>query len=190
MTKTIRTLAIAIAAAIIAAPALAQQPQVVDAKGAADVTTITAKIEAIDLANRVVTLKGPLGRTVSFKVDDRVKNLAQVKVGDELVLKYTEAVSVALVKGGGGRSKTVTTAPMATAPAGAKPGAAAAQQTNIVARVDRIDPSGVVLLEGPNSRYVEVRVKDPGVLKDVKVGDDVEITYTEAIVVDVVAPKK
>ena len=46
---------------------------------------MTAKIEAVDVANRVVTVKGPLGRTVSLKVDDRVKNLAQVKVGDEIV---------------------------------------------------------------------------------------------------------
>jgi hypothetical protein len=180
---------LAFAAVAVALPALAQQPQVIDAKSAADVKTITAKIEAIDLANRVVTVKGPLGRVVAIKVDDRVKNLAQVKAGDEIVLKYTEAVSVALVKSGGGRSQTTTTAPV-TAPAGAKPGAAVAQQTRIVARIEKIDPSGVVLLEGPNSRYAEVKVKDPNVLKGIKAGDDVEITYTEAIVVDVVAPKK
>ena len=84
----------------------------------------------------------------------------------------------------------MTTAPPVTAPAGAKPGAAAAQQTRIVARIDKVDPQGVVLLEGPNSRYVEVKVKDPDVLKQVKVGDDVEVTYTEAVVVDVVTPKK
>ena len=47
-----------------------------------------------------------------------------------------------------------------------------------------------MLLEGPNSRYVEVKVKDPNVLKEIKAGDDVEITYTEAVVVDVVTPKK
>jgi hypothetical protein len=181
---------LAFAAVAVALPALAQQPQVIDAKSAADVKTITAKIEAIDLANRVVTVKGPLGRVVSIKVDDRVKNLAQVKAGDEIVLKYTEAVSVALVKSGGGRSQTTTTTAPVTAPAGAKPGAAVAQQTRIVARIEKIDPSGVVLLEGPNSRYAEVKVKDPNVLKGIKAGDDVEITYTEAIVVDVVAPKK
>jgi Cu/Ag efflux protein CusF len=188
MKRIIRILAIA--AAAIALPGFAQQPKVVDAKGAVDVTTITAKIEAVDLASRVVMVKGPLGRTVALKVDDRVKNLAQVKAGDEIVLKYMEAVSVALVRGGGGRSQTVTTAPPVTAPAGAKPGAAVAQQTKIVARVDKVDPKGVVLLEGPNSRYVEVKVKDPNVLKEIKAGDDVEVTYTEAVVVDVVTPKK
>ena len=184
-----RTLGIlAVVAAALVLPARAQQPQVVGAKGAADVTTITAKIEAIDLANRVVTIKGPLGRTVALEVDDRVKNLPQVKVGDEIVLKYTEAVLVAVVKGGGGRSET-TTAPPARAPAGAKPGTAVARQTKIVARVDQVDPHGLVVLERPNSRYVEVRVRAPSVLKELKVGDNVEVTYTEALVVDVVTPK-
>ena len=188
MLKSIRILALV--AAAVAVPALAQQPQVVDGKAMADVTTITAKIEAIDLASRVVTVKGPLGRVVSIKVDDRVKNLAQVKVGDEIVLKYLEAVSVSLVKGGGGRSQTTTTAAPVSAPAGAKPGVATAQQTKIVARIDKVGANGVVLLEGPNSKYVEVKVKDPNVLKELKAGDDVEITYTEALVVDVVTPKK
>ncbi len=188
MRQTLRMLALACAAAAL--PALAQQPQVVDSRSAGDVTTITAKIEAIDLASRVVTVKGPLGRTVALKVDDRVKNLPQVKVGDEIVLKYAEAVSVTLVRGGPGRSQTVTTAAPVTAPAGAKPGAAAARQTRIVARIEQISPKGVVLLEGPNARYVEVRVKDPKVINEIKVGDDVEITYIEALVVDVVTPKK
>ena len=188
MKRAIRILALA--AAAVALPALAQQPQVVDARAAADVTTITAKIEAIDLANRVVTVTGPLGRTVALKVDDRVRNLAQVKAGDEIVLKYIEAVSVALVRGGAGRSQTVTTAPPVTNPAGAKPGAAVARQTKIVARIEKVGAHGVVLLEGPNARYVEVKVKDPNVLKELKAGENVEITYTEALVVDVVTPKK
>ena len=76
------------------------------------------------------------------------------------------------------------------APAGAKPGAAAAQQTKIVARIDTVGANGVVLLEGPNGKYVEVKVKDPNVLKELKAGENVEITYTEALVVDVVTPKK
>jgi hypothetical protein len=180
-----------LAAALAAVPVVAQQPQVADAKAAAEVTTITAKVEAVDLANRTVTVKGPLGRTVALKVDDRVRNLAQVKVGDEIVLKYFEAVSVALVKGGGAPSaSTATTAPI-TAPAGAKPGAAMAQQTKIVARVDKVDPARqLVLLEGPGGRYAEVKVRDADVFKNIKAGDNVDVTYTEAVVVDVVTPKK
>lgn len=46
-----------------------------------------------------------------------------------------------------------------------------------------------MLLERPNSRYVEVKVRDPDVVKELAVGADVEVAYTGARVVDVVAQK-
>ena len=68
---------------------------------------------------------------------------------------------------------------------------AMAQQTKIMARIEQLDAARqVVLLEGPNARYAEVKVKDPDVLRELKVGDSVDITYTEAVVVEVVTPKK
>jgi Cu/Ag efflux protein CusF len=177
--------------AALTPPVSAQQRAMGDAKGAAEAVTITAKVEAVDLPNRVVTVRGPLGRSVALKVDERVKNLPQVKVGDELVFKYLEAVSIALKKGSTGRSETTTsTGPMTAAP-GAKPGMAAATQTTIVAKVDKVDAArNVVLLQGPQGRYVEVKVKDPAVMKEVKEGDSVEATFTEAVVLEVVGPAK
>ena len=157
----------------------------------ADVTTITAKIEAIDAANRTVTIRGPLGRSVTLKAGEQVKNFAQLKVGDEVVLKYAEAISIALKKSTEGRSATVTSTGPVTAPAGAKPGVAAAQQVTIVASVEQVDPKrSEVLLLGPQGRYAEVKVKDPKVMSEVKVGDKVVVTYTEAVLLEAVAPKK
>jgi hypothetical protein len=171
--------------------ALQSAAQNAPAAAAADVTTLTARIEAIDYASRVVAIKGPLGRTIAIKVDDRVKNLGKVKAGDEIVLKYAEALAIALVPAGAGRSESVTAPAAVTAPAGARPGVAAAQQTKIVARIEQVDAARqVVLLEGPGARYAEVKVKDPGVFRDLKVGDNVGVTFTEAVVIDVVTPKK
>lgn len=59
-------------------------------------TQVTATVEEIDLPNREVTLRGPEGNTVELKVDDRVKNLDQVKKGDQVVARYTEAVAVSM----------------------------------------------------------------------------------------------
>ncbi len=61
-----------------------------------DVTEITAKVEAIDYKNRTVTLKGPEGRSGTFAVDRRVKKFQSVKVGDELVVKVTDALLMAV----------------------------------------------------------------------------------------------
>jgi hypothetical protein len=40
----------------------------------ADVSHITATVEAVDQANRTVTLKGPKGRTVTLTVPPEAKN--------------------------------------------------------------------------------------------------------------------
>jgi hypothetical protein len=169
------------------APAAA--PRVMDAAGAADVTTITVQIEAVDQANRMVTLKGPMGKVVTLKVGPEVKNLAQVKAGDELIVKYAEAVSVKLEKNVDGRSATTTTTGPVTAPAGAMPKGGMATQTTIVANVQSVDAKKqTVLLEGPGGRFVEVKVKDPAVFANVKPNDKVAVTYTEAVVMEVVTP--
>jgi Cu/Ag efflux protein CusF len=186
-------LVIGVPIVVLAAATMASaQPAMVINEGADEVTTIKAKVEAVDVAKREITLTGPLGRTVTYTVGDRVKNLAQVKVGDELVLKYSEALSVDLRKGGeAGRQKTTTTTPTITAQPGAMPAAAKARQTTITANVERVDPARqVVLLQGPGGRYVEVKVKDPAAFKTIQPGDKVDATYTEAVLIEVVTPGK
>jgi len=198
--KKLSTLSLAVALALGTAVAQAQapatpaapaaKPATVDAAMTGDVVTLTAKVESVDAATRTVVIKGPMGRTIGIKADERVKNFAQIKAGDTVVLKYAEAVAVALKKGEAGRSETVTTQ-AASAPAGAMPGAAATRTTTIVASVERVDAAKKqVLLQGPNGRYVEVKVKDPQVMKDVKAGDKVQLTYVEAILIEDVGPAK
>ena len=198
MTYTLR-IAAAIAAATIALPLAAQQstpatppaaPNSLPAVGAADVTTLSAKVEAIDPVNHTVTVKGSMGHVVTLNVDPKVvKNFAQIKVGDQITLKYLEALSIKLEKGGPGRSATVATTGPITAAPGAKPGVAAEQQTVIIADVEGVDPTrGEVLLRGPAGRYAEVKVKDNTVFNEIKAGDKVKVTYTEALVVDVSPP--
>lgn len=185
-------IAAAVAAAAITLPlaAFAQSTKMMDGGSAADVTTLTAKIEAVDQANRTVTVKGKMGHVVTFKVGPRVQNFAQVKVGDEIVLKYIEAVSVKLDKGGERGAAMMSSGPVA-APAGAMPGMAAAQQTVIVAKIQGKDPMRQeVLLQGPLDRFAEVKVKDSIIFNALNVGDTVKVTYTEAVVVDVLPAAK
>src|SRR5262245_26684189 len=172
--------------------AVAQPAKIMDGAAAAEVTTIKAKVDAVDVAKREVTLTGPLGRTVTYKVGDQVKNLAQVKAGDELVLKYAEALTLDVRKGGeAGREKKETTTPVVTAQPGAKPAAGQARQVTATATVERVDAARqVALLQGPGGRYVEVKVKDPAVFKTLNAGDKVDVTYTEAVLIEVVAPGK
>jgi len=57
-------------------------------------TEITATVEGIDYKKRTVTLKGPEGNVGTYAVDKRVKRLNEVKVGDEVVLRVTEAFAI------------------------------------------------------------------------------------------------
>lgn len=182
---------LALAAAVAALTVMAQTPQAIDAGGAADVTTLTTRVEAIDYASRVIAIRGLLGRTVALKVDDRVRNLGKVKQGDQIVLRYVEALTIVLSRAGVGRSETVVSPLAATAPAAAKPGRVPAPRTTVVATIEQVDAGrNMVLLEGPNGRYAEVKVMDPGLLRQLNAGDTVNITFTEALVIDVVTPVK
>ncbi len=65
---------------------------------AVDTVEVSAKVEAIDHKKRTITLKGPEGNVKTFKVDKRVKRFKEIKKGDDIVLRHTEAVAVAVVK--------------------------------------------------------------------------------------------
>ena len=100
---------------------------------------IVATVEAIDVAKREVTLKGPKGKVVPLSVAPDVRNLEQVKVGDELVVTYVEALSLTLKKDGKEiPARNTKTDAVRSAP-GAKPGGAVAEHTKVTADVIAID---------------------------------------------------
>lgn len=63
-----------------------------------DITEVTAKVEALDYAKRAITLKGPQGNVRTISVDESVKRFDNIKVGDEVVLRITDAVAIAVEK--------------------------------------------------------------------------------------------
>jgi Cu/Ag efflux protein CusF len=180
-------------------PAFAQKPDAGGAtvtktspgKGAAARTVkITASVEAIDAAARTVTLKGPRGNVVVLPVGPQVKNFDQVKVGDFVVVRYVEALTLELKKGGAGIRERSERSDAAAAKPGERPAGAAARQVTVVADVVAVDRKKmVVTLRGPK-RTLDLKLRDPEQMKLVKVGDQVEATYTEALAVSVEpAPK-
>jgi hypothetical protein len=57
-----------------------------------------AKITAIDQKTRSLTLTGPKGNAYTMTVDPSVTAFAAMKVGDQIVVRYTEAVAVKVTK--------------------------------------------------------------------------------------------
>ena len=59
---------------------------------------VVANVQAIDYANRTITLQRPDGSVKTFKVSDAVERFDQIKQGDQVVLEYTEAIAIAVEK--------------------------------------------------------------------------------------------
>ena len=173
----------AAAAKAPAAPAPAK-----DVAAVGEVAKITATVEAIDQKTREVTLKGPKGNKVSFVAGPEVKNLAQVNKGDEVVIEYAQALAMDLKKSTKTMaSRTIKEGGKAAAP-GQKPGMVVAREIAFVAKVDAIDTkTNVVTLSGVE-HTVDLKVKDPAVLKNFKAGDFVEGAYIEALAASVQKP--
>ncbi|HZF20743.1 MAG TPA: hypothetical protein VE008_13690 [Burkholderiales bacterium] len=183
-----------------AIPAAAQKP---DIKGGSVVASepgkaavvsaveISALVLAVDKASRTVTLKGPQGKVVDIVAGDEVKNFAQIKVGDYLFVRYLQSLSLELQKVKSGPTGIVEQSATATARPGERPGAAAGREVTAIAKVTAVNPkASTITLKGPRGNSVTLDVRNPEQFKVVKVGDDVRVTYTEAVAISVEAAPK
>ena len=182
-------------------PAAAQKPDVTGGTVVASepgkaavvgAVKVTAQVVAVDKATRTVTLKGPKGNTVEVVAGDEVKNFDQIKIGDMLAVTYVKSLSLELQKAKTGASGITTQSAAVTAKPGDRPAAAEGHQVTAIAKVTAVDKKAkTISLKGPRGNTVTLDVQNPDQFKVVKVGDEVLVTYTEAIAISVeAAPKK
>ena len=155
----------------------------------ADAVAITATVEAIDQATRMVTLRGPEGDRVTFRADDRVRNLAQVKKGDQVRVEFIEAFVVRVMKPGEALPNVSAGRAVERAEPGEKPGAVSIESLTVTSTVTHVDRAKqTVTLRGVDGESTTVSVKDPVQLESVAVGDLVEVTATQALAIAVEEP--
>jgi len=148
--------------------------------------TVTAKVEAIDHAKREVTLKGPLGNVVTFVVDQRVKRLNEVSIGDEVTADYYVSLAGELRAPTEEEKKTplVILAGAARAPQGSSPAGGGLRAFKVVATVIGLDlPTQSLTLQGPRGNTGTIRAEHVENLKQLRLGDTVIVTYTEALAI-------
>jgi hypothetical protein len=198
--RTKSTPALALLAAAFAATALAQQPGagggtvVASEPGKAAVVSaaeISAQVVGIDKATRTVTLKGPKGNTVDIVAGDEVKNFDQIQLGDFVVARYMEALTLELRKTKADTGDVSVREDAARAKPGERPAGAGARQVTALADIIAVDPKkSTITLKGPRGNVVMLNVQNPDQFKVVKKGDQVEVTYMEALALSVEpAPK-
>jgi Cu/Ag efflux protein CusF len=178
MKKTLVVLAV-----MLAVPFVAQAQKPVTQTEAVE---ITATIQAIDHTDRLITLKGKDGAEETIHAGPEVKRFDELKVGDTVTFRYYESVALQIRKPGQPSGLPATGSTQLVRGEGAKPSGTISKQKTATVTIKAIDlkvPSVTVLTE--DGRTASFKVEDQNKLKDVNVGDKVEITFTEALMISV-----
>jgi hypothetical protein len=152
--------------------------------------TVRGSVQAVDRTARTVTVQGDDGRSVTLDVPTTATRFEQLKVGDVVTMTYYDRVSVR-PKPAGEAAVNEVIEPTTTPLPGALPGATRARQRVATMTLRNLDATTrSVTFSGPagNSytRFV-VDTVDPAVFASLKVGDRVDVTWTEALSLQVTA---
>jgi len=174
--------ALALAVVLTANPASAfAQSQTAAPITKLNTTKATLTITAIDQKTRSVTLRAQNGDEDTFTVGPAVERFNQLKVGDKINATYQESLVFELKKPGAPAATTGTTvgAERYKSATGGALGAAHTVSVTVKA-VDMNAPSITVVK--PDGHAVTRKVQDKKNLENVKPGDRIDITYSEALI--------
>jgi hypothetical protein len=148
-----------------------------------DEITLRGTVEAVDYTSRTVSIRGDKGNVVTLDVPQSVVRFDQVKVGDVITVAYYDRVNIR-PKPPGEAAVDRTVEPTTTPTPGALPGATVATQRVATVTLTGWDPTTrVVSFTGPKGASYSRRLldtTDPKLLAGLKVGDRVDVTWTEA----------
>jgi hypothetical protein len=144
-----------------------------------------------DLKTRTITFKNKDGES-KFVAGPEIPNFAQIKKGDRVNVSYETAVAIELIKtkSTGIRSK-VETSTVTNSKPNEKPSEVIANTTTIIADIVGVDrDKKLVSVKGPSGNITTVIVKNPALLADVTVGEQVKVVYFDAMAASITTPKK
>ncbi len=160
-----------------------------DSAKVSDEATEKATVMSVDKPNRLVTLKDKDGKTFPVQCGPEVRNFDQIAPGLTVVVHYVKSLAVALVKPGEVAPPPSAALAAGRAEQGAKPAAMVAGQVTATVRIESVDPVNyVVTFTPPNGGLRAVTVQRPEgreFMKGLKAGDQVQITWTEAVAISV-----
>jgi hypothetical protein len=145
----------------------------------------------IDKKTRTITFKNQEGET-KFVAGPEITNFDQIKKGDRVNVNYELAVAIELIKtkSDGVRSK-VETNTVTQSKANEKPSEMITNKTTIIADIISVDrDKKLVSVKGPSGKITTVTVKNPALLADVNVGEQVKVIYFDAMAASITTPKK
>jgi hypothetical protein len=149
------------------------------------------EVVKIDPKTRTITFKNKEGES-KFVAGPEISNFSQIKKGDRVNVSYETAVAIELIKtkSTGIRSK-VETSTITNSKPNEKPSEVIANTTTIIADIVGVDrDKKLVSVKGPSGNITTVTVKNPALLADVAVGEQVKVVYFDAMAASITTPKK
>ena len=142
----------------------------------------TGVVEAVDPATRSVTVKKADGTVVTTIAGSDVKRVEEIKVGDKVTARFYENLVIRLKSPG--ESDVVSAAKNTTGAAQETPGGTRAKQKTLTVAITAVDTTAsTISFDGPNNWKYTSKVQDTAALAKVKVGDKIDIVWTEAMLV-------
>jgi hypothetical protein len=178
--------ALALSVPAMAQDATAKKPKATYSKK--DTKTVKATVKSIDVATRHVVLTTPDGQDHEFVVGKQARNLPQVKVGDDVIVQYQEALAVEVNAADPTKPLAQPTEAIATdrSDPGKRPEGVIARTVTLNGTVQAIDlDKKVATIKGSGGNTVEVKMQHPERWQNVKVGDIVTAQYSEALALSV-----
>jgi len=176
-----------LAARMLAALALVSSAHMAMAQSktvSSEMRTETATVEAIDASTRTLTLKKADGSYLTTVAGPDITRFDEVKLGDTVNVRYYENVVIRVKRPG--ESDVVSSVKGTTGSEQVLPGGTKAKQVTITATITAIDAAAPsITFTGPNGWKYSSKVQDTEALAKVKVGDKVDIVWTEAMLVSV-----
>jgi hypothetical protein len=162
-----------------------QAPAKEPGEKAAALVTASARIAKIDKDKGLITLKGPGGKTLDVKAGPGI-NMDKLRVGDIVDAAYFDEVAVNIEKSSPGAPKMTTKA--------VERAGVAAMQSTVTSRIVAVDAAkDTVTIKGPKGAEHTLKVTDPDLqshLKEIKPGENFDVTYTQAVAVSIEPAKK
>jgi hypothetical protein len=170
--------------AIAMAPWAAAQKPVVKANTVSETVTITG----IDSTTRRVTVRNAKGEEQTVAVGPSVQRFNELKVGQQVQTRYYESLVFAVHPPK--QTPKGTTGTVDITPSAGAPGVTAATQMVTTVTVTAVDPKAAsITVRTDDGRIVSRKADNPKNLEGVKVGQQIDITYTEAVIVEVLPSK-
>ena len=144
-----------------------------------------ATVEAVDMTSREVSLRLADGKLMTFIAGEEVRNLAQVAVGDRVIVKYSVGMIMALSPSDSKVRSREDRVEVGRAEPGQKPAGIVRKTVEATASIMAVDQKArTVTLQGA-LRTVTLPVADDIDITKLKVGDMVDAVYQESLAISV-----